>query len=164
MQQHDWSIANPKGAMLHLSLSLCTGLAVVARIKFKTLMLAYRTATGSAPSYFHSLLRILSTSPPEVWDLRASLASSAIRERHKITLQNVFIHRSWLVEWPSHLHPEPWIPDNFQATPENSSLSVITWIRLKKKMWPCCVRYSRLEIWIFHFPLKMRNAQGSYVH
>ncbi len=33
-------------------------LPVAARIKFKTLMLAYRTATGSAPSYFHSLLRI----------------------------------------------------------------------------------------------------------
>ncbi len=33
-------------------------LPVAARIKFKTLMLAYRTATGSAPAYFHSLLRI----------------------------------------------------------------------------------------------------------
>ncbi len=33
-------------------------LPVEARIKFKTLMLAYRTTTGSAPSYFHSLLRI----------------------------------------------------------------------------------------------------------
>ncbi len=32
-------------------------LPVAARIKFKTLMLAYRTTTGSAPSYFHSLLR-----------------------------------------------------------------------------------------------------------
>ncbi len=29
-----------------------------ARIKFKTLMLANRTATGSAPSYFHSLITI----------------------------------------------------------------------------------------------------------
>ncbi len=29
-----------------------------ARIQFKTLMLAYRTTTGSAPAYFHSLLRI----------------------------------------------------------------------------------------------------------
>ncbi len=27
-------------------------------VKFKTLMLAYRTATGSAPSYFHSLMTI----------------------------------------------------------------------------------------------------------
>ncbi len=33
-------------------------LPVAARIKFKTLMLAYRTTTGSAPAYFHSLLRI----------------------------------------------------------------------------------------------------------
>ncbi len=27
-------------------------------LKFKTLMLAYRTATGSAPSYFHSLMTV----------------------------------------------------------------------------------------------------------
>ncbi len=33
-------------------------LPVAARIQFKTLMLAYRTATGSAPTDFHSLLRI----------------------------------------------------------------------------------------------------------
>ncbi len=32
-------------------------LPVAARIKFKTLMLAYRTTTGSAPSYFHYILR-----------------------------------------------------------------------------------------------------------
>ncbi len=30
-------------------------LPVAPRIKFKTLMLAYRTTTGSAPTYFHSL-------------------------------------------------------------------------------------------------------------
>ncbi len=33
-------------------------LPIAARIKFKTLSLAYRTATGSAPSYFHSLMTI----------------------------------------------------------------------------------------------------------
>ncbi len=33
-------------------------LPVAARIQFRTLMLAYRTTTGSAPTYFHSLLRI----------------------------------------------------------------------------------------------------------
>ncbi len=33
-------------------------LPVAARIQFKTLMIAYRTTTGSAPSYFHSLLQI----------------------------------------------------------------------------------------------------------
>ncbi len=33
-------------------------LLVAARIKFKTLMLAYKTTTGSVPSYFHSLITI----------------------------------------------------------------------------------------------------------
>ncbi len=33
-------------------------LPVGAHIQFKTLMLAYRTTRGSAPTYFHSLLRI----------------------------------------------------------------------------------------------------------
>ncbi|KAI2642373.1 hypothetical protein H4Q32_026077 [Labeo rohita] len=37
-------------------------LPVAARIKFKTLMLAYRTATGSAPGYLHSLLPIYTPS------------------------------------------------------------------------------------------------------
>ncbi len=37
-------------------------LPVAARIQFKTLMLAYRTTTGSAPAYFHSLLRIYTPS------------------------------------------------------------------------------------------------------
>ncbi len=75
-------------------------LPFAACIKFKTLMLAYRTATGSAPSYLHSLMTIY---------IPFRSLRSAITERHKISLQNVFIHRSWLV-------------DNFQATPENSSL------------------------------------------
>ncbi len=48
-------------------------LPVAARIKFKTLMLAYKTTTGSAPAYFHSLITIYI--PPEVWDLRVSVAS-----------------------------------------------------------------------------------------
>ncbi len=47
----------PKIAHVTLFVSL-HWLPVAARIQFKTLMLAYRTTTGSAPSYFHSLLRI----------------------------------------------------------------------------------------------------------
>ncbi len=73
MQRHDWSSTSPKEPMLHLSSFHCTGLPVAARIKFKTLMLAYRTTTGSAPSYFHSLLRIYI--PSRVWDLLVSDAS-----------------------------------------------------------------------------------------
>ncbi len=37
-------------------------LPVAARIQFKTLMLAYRTTTGSAPTYFHSLLQMYTPS------------------------------------------------------------------------------------------------------
>ncbi len=39
------------------NLQILHWLPVAARIQFKTLMLAYRTTTGSAPTYFHSLLR-----------------------------------------------------------------------------------------------------------
>ncbi|KAI2654622.1 hypothetical protein H4Q32_011391 [Labeo rohita] len=37
-------------------------LPIAARIKFKTLMLAYRTTTGSAPAYLHALLPIYTPS------------------------------------------------------------------------------------------------------
>ncbi len=57
MLQHDWSSANPKGPMSPLFVFL-RWLPVAAHIKFKTLILAYRTATGSAPTYFHSLMTI----------------------------------------------------------------------------------------------------------
>ncbi len=57
MLQHDWSSANPKGPMSYLSISL-HWLPVAARIKFKTLMLVYITATSSEPFYFHSLMTI----------------------------------------------------------------------------------------------------------
>ncbi len=53
---HDWFSTSPKEPMLHLSLSPCTGYQL--QLASKTLMLAYRTTTGSAPTYFHSLLRI----------------------------------------------------------------------------------------------------------
>ncbi len=57
-----------------------------------------------------------------------------ITERLKITLQNILFHRSWLVEWSSHPHPEYWIPVNFQATTENSSLStLLDYLKKKKK-------------------------------
>ncbi len=69
-------------------------LPVAARIKFKTLMLAYRTTTGSAPSYFHSLLRIYI--PPEVWDL---LVSDALWYHHR-EAQN---------HSPEHSHSPFWM-------------------------------------------------------
>ncbi len=57
MQRHDWSSTSPKEHVTPLFVSL-HWLPVAARIKFKTLMIAYRTTTDTAPSYFHSLLQI----------------------------------------------------------------------------------------------------------
>ncbi len=47
MQQLNWSSANPKGPMSHLSLSPCSSRLQLA--SSSTLMRTYRTATGSAP-------------------------------------------------------------------------------------------------------------------
>ncbi len=113
---------------------------MAARIKFKTLMLAYRTTTGSAPSYFHSLLRIYIPS--------RSLRSASER-RLVVPSQRGSNHS------PEHSHspfldggiifppyPECWIPVNLQATTENSSLSALLdfilnlFLKKKKKTFP----------------------------
>ncbi len=65
----------------------------------------------------------------------------------KITLQNILIHSSWLVEWSSPPHPEYWIPVKFQATTENSSLStLLDYLKKKKKN-----ELSLFKIFIFLF-------------
>ncbi len=92
-------------------------------------MLAYRTVPGSAPLLPLPYDNLHPLQKSEICE-RAS-PHGAITERHKITFQNIFIHRSWLVEWTSYPHPKCWIPHNFQASPENSS--VISWLHLKKK-------------------------------
>ncbi len=48
MQRHDWSSTSPN--FLQRAFIFLHWLPVAARIKFKTLMLAYRTTTGSAPA------------------------------------------------------------------------------------------------------------------
>ncbi len=94
-------------------------LPVAACIQFKTLMLAYRTTTGSAPTYFHSLLRIYIPS--------RSLRSAS--ERRSRTFS--FTIPGW---WNDLLtpHPKCWISVNLQATTENSSLSTLLDFIIKK--------------------------------
>ncbi len=53
-----WTTATLFWLDFHQTQSILHWLPVAARIKFKTLMLAYRTTTGSAPTYFHSLMTI----------------------------------------------------------------------------------------------------------
>ncbi len=95
-------------------------LPVAARIQFKTLMLAYRTTTGSAPTYFHSLLRIYIPS--------RSLRSASERrlmvpsQRGSKSLSRTFSFT--ILGWWNDL-PIPIRNAGFQATTENSSLSTL---------------------------------------
>ncbi len=117
MQQHDWSLANPKEPMLHLSLSPCTG----SRIKFKTLMLAYRTTTGSAPSYYHSLITIYipSRSLRSASERRLVVPSQRGTKSLSRTFHSLFLAGGM---------------NNFQATNENSSLPSSLDLILKKNL------------------------------
>ncbi len=126
MQQHNWSSANPKGHMSHLSLSPCT----VSRLQLKTLMLAYRTATGSAPSYFHSLITIYIPSRSLRSANECSLVEPSQRGTKSLSRTFSFTVPGWWNELPTP-HQECWIPDNFQDTWKLIS-SVITWLHLKK--------------------------------
>ncbi len=62
-------------------------LSVTARIQFKTLMLAYRLSSFLLPLTYNNL-----------HPLQKSEICQRASPRGAITLQNVFIHRSWLVE------------------------------------------------------------------
>ncbi len=108
-------------------------LPVAARIKFKTLMLAYRTTTGSAPSYFHSLLRIYipSRSLRSASERRLVVPSQrglkSLSRTFSFTILDggiIFPPLSGMLD-PCHL----------QATTENSSLSALLdfILNLKKK-------------------------------
>ncbi len=87
--------------MLHLCLSPCTGCRLWLTLSSRHWCLRI----GSAPSYFHSLLRI-SLQKPEIYEW--TTPRSTITDRLKITFQNILVHRSWLVEWSSHPYPECW--------------------------------------------------------
>ncbi len=106
-------------------------LPVTAHIEFKTLMLAYRTTTGSAPSYFHSLLRIYIPSR----SLRSASEQRRVvpSQRLKIPLQNILVHCSQAggTIFPPYL--ECWIPDNFQAQLKTHIFCDATWLHPKLK-------------------------------
>ncbi len=76
-------------------------LPIAARIKFKALMFAYKTITGSASLYLNSVLQTYV--PLEASVLQVYIALLFIPKRHKITFTDFYINCSLLVEWPSSL-------------------------------------------------------------
>ncbi len=107
-------------------------LPVAARIQFKTLMLAYRTTTGSAPSYFHSLLRIYIPSRSLRSASEWRLVVPSQRGSKSLSRTFSFTVPGWWNDLPPP-HPECWIPVNLQATTENSSLSTLLDFIIKNK-------------------------------
>ncbi len=95
-------------------------LPIAARIKFKALMFAYRTTTGSAPLYLNSVLQTYV--PLEACVLQMNDTLLFIPKRHKITFTDFFINCSLLVEWPAQLYPSSWILTHLQETAKNTSI------------------------------------------
>ncbi len=129
-------------------------LPVAARIKFKTLMLAYRTATGSAPAYFHSLMTIYI--PWEAWDLQVSDASGY----HHREAQNHFPERfhSPFLAGGMNFPPLSGMLSPWQISSDTWKLisSVFTWLLLlhKKESFcslsltsPCLARFALNNAW-----------------
>ncbi len=102
-------------------------LTVAARIQFKTLMLAYRITTGSAPSYFHSLLRIYIPSRSLRSASERRLVVPSQRGSKSLSRTFSFTIPDWWNDLPTP-HSECWIPVNLQATTENSSLSTLLYL------------------------------------
>ncbi len=131
-------------------------------------MLAYRTTTGSAPSYFHSLLRIYIPS--------RSLRSASERrlvvpsQRGSKSLSRTFSFT--IPGWWNNLPTPIWIPVNLQATTENSSLSALLDFILnlkkkkkkkKKKSFPLSFSPSLASLYLFEQWLRLVVTSTSSV-
>ncbi len=124
--------SEPKRAHVTPLLISLHWLPVTACIKFKTLMLAYRTATGSEPSFFNSLITIYipSRSLRSAGEHRLVVA---ITERLKIHSPERF-HSVFLAGGRNFPAPSgtlnPW---QFSNDTWKLISSIITWLKKKKK-------------------------------
>ncbi len=102
-------------------------------------MLAYRTTTGSAPTYFHSLLQIyipsrsLRSASERCLVVPSQRGSKSLSRTFSITVPGCWNDTP---PPPPPPHPERWIPVYLQAATENSSfLTLLDFIlNLKKSL------------------------------
>ncbi len=98
-------------------------LPIAAYIKFKALMFAYKTTTGSAPLYLNSLLQTY---------VPSRSLHSAIERRFivpsqwgSISLSQAFkLNGPLLVEWPAQLKLSSWVLSHLQESAKNISPSL----------------------------------------
>ncbi len=103
---------------------------VVACIKFKTLMHAYRTATGSSPSYFHSLMTIYIPSRSLSSASERRLVVPSQRGTKSLSRMFSFTVPGWWNELPTPIRNAEslTIPDTWKLIS-----SVFTWLLLLHK-------------------------------
>ncbi len=127
------SSTSPREPMSHLSLSLPTGYCSDACIQNSHRL--------------HNLLHLLSLTSlqplqnPEVG--KWVTPHGTIKDRHKITSQNIFVHSSLLVEWSS----QPWMPNTmFWNNFLNNVWICVTWhfscLLISFWLIDCCLLYS----------------------
>ncbi len=147
----DWSSTSPKRAHVTPLFVSLHWLPVAARIQFKTLMLAYRTTTGSAPTYFHSLLRIYI--PSRSLNLLVSDASwYHHREAQNHSPEHSlspFLAGGMIFPSPSGmLDPCQFSSNNWKLISFNS-----TWLHIKKKKKNLNFHFFKIFIFLFIFSL-----------
>ncbi len=102
-------------------------LPVVARIKFKTLMLAFRIATGSAPTYFHSLMTIYIPSRSLRYASERRLVVPSQRGSKSLSRTFSFTVPGWWNELPTPIRNA----ESLTIFTWKLFSSVITWLHLK---------------------------------
>ncbi len=107
-------------------------LPVAACIKFQTLMFAYRTTTGSAPAYFHSLLQIYIPSRSLRSASERRLVVPSQRGSKSLSRTFSFTTPGWLNYFPTPVR-NARSPVNLQATTENEFLSTLLDFIINKK-------------------------------
>ncbi len=131
MQQHDWYSANPKGPMSHLSLSRCTGSRLQLALGSRHWCLHIEQPQAQHPPTSTHWWQ--SASPPEVWDLRASIASwchhREVQNHSPGRFHSPFLTGGMIFPPPSRMLD----PCQFSSDTWKLISSIITWLHLKKK-------------------------------
>ncbi len=130
MQQHDWSSANSKEHMSHLSLTPCTGSQLQLAWSSRHWCLHIEQPQAQHPPTSTHLLQ--SASPQEVWDLRANVTSLCHHREAQNHSPECF-HSPFLAGGMNFPAPSGMLnPWQFSSDTWKLISSVFTW-SLKKK-------------------------------
>ncbi len=88
-------------------------------IKFKALMFAYRTTSGSAPLYLNSLLQTYMPSRSLCSASERRITVPSQRDTKSLSQTFTLTVPIW---WPAQLNPSSWILTHLQETAKNTSL------------------------------------------